>query len=864
MLNRASKRKFGTPLCHLEAKRLDTHTHTAPTLKMPAVERPTELDPPVLAVALDVAAVLLLVMLANSAISGAFGSLFTKDYTAAKLPCRDLRGVLKGKVVMYELYGFLHELTRCSLSCTPMAAKTWGMHCTGQSPVQDMYKVADMASRVLDRISVMASGIVDDSGTGRLIVCLEGKNPLKQVSASRTAAKAKAAAKGKWLDACRPTDCLVRAVLGQMETRWPGCTSMAPACSVWVVWPCHDADGQLAMHVLGSEDAYAIVESNDSDMLYFPGVRNMVFAFSINCAGGMKGFVYPNDCTDDMYVSYKVASGEQQTLQSWEAHKRLAAAVLSGCDYFKLSGVGMARAVLIVDKLWDLTAPLLDNLLAVQTEVAEGPTTLAPAGDHQSAITTLDPHTMKVIELRSALQGLGLESAGKKADLVARLQGALAAGAQAAAEGGTLAEGGAPTEGAPATSNTFFEGYCAFLAQNCIVLGNPTAVTKLYPTFSGREHALFPSLLVGDPLAAHRDKPMCESYCHLGDVGCTCVDQHTVEAPDTVDFSTGFTKERAFLDGEATASVPVLRLDTILAWWKGGKDHLTKQADERFRQAWSRGYESSEAVDAACVYVPNTDAGYNATDDKPTKMYITTSVNQSYGSTVKGEEARGKAHYSVVLELEARREDDHYVAHRICGASCPCIHSIIRCTHMLTLALLVFGMKSNSAAVGSAKKAPKKPKNFKGVLRMGYFASQDVGSIEVVLAQMRLTLAEQNAIKEIFNEKKTTKKNKGPARTRGTEQNASLTRYAAATRAAVHECFEKNARADQKGFLAAGLLTAHLGRKFFPTRPSDVGKCTASGVRQSVERMQGLPGGEDAALLASINTRLDGCAVTWN
>jgi hypothetical protein len=25
---------------------------------------------------------------------------------------------------MYELYGFLHELTRCSLSCTPMAAKT--------------------------------------------------------------------------------------------------------------------------------------------------------------------------------------------------------------------------------------------------------------------------------------------------------------------------------------------------------------------------------------------------------------------------------------------------------------------------------------------------------------------------------------------------------------------------------------------------------------------------------------------------------------------------------------------------------------------------------------------------------------------
>ena len=160
---------------------------------MPAVERPGELGPPVLAVALGMTAVLLLLLLANSAISGALGSLFTKDHTAAKLSCRDLRPVFKGKIVMYELHGFLHELTRCSLSCTPMAAKTWGMHCTGQTKVQDMYKVADMAGRVLERINVMASGIVDDSGAGRLIVCLEGKNPLKQVGASRTAAKAKAA-----------------------------------------------------------------------------------------------------------------------------------------------------------------------------------------------------------------------------------------------------------------------------------------------------------------------------------------------------------------------------------------------------------------------------------------------------------------------------------------------------------------------------------------------------------------------------------------------------------------------------------------------------------------------------------------------
>jgi len=839
---------------------------------MPALERPSEQAPPVLAVVLGMAAVLLLLLLANSAISGALGSLFTKNHTAAKLPCRDLRGVFKGKTVMHELHGFLHELTRCSLSCTPMAAKTWGMHCTGQSEVQDTCKVADMAGRVLDRISVMASAIVDDSGAGRLIVCLEGKNPLKQVGASRTAAKAKAAAEGKWLNACRPTDCLVRAVLEQMEHAWPGCTSMQPGCSVWVVWPCHDADGQLAMHVLSSEDAYAIVESNDSDMLYFPDVRNMVFAFSLNTAGGMKGFVCPNDCSAEMCVKHKVASGQQETLQNWDPYKRLAAAVLSGCDYFKLSGVGMARAVLIVDKLWDAQAPMLDNLLAVHAAATDGPTTVAPAAVHHAA-TTLDPANMKVAELKVALKVRGLASTGKKSDPQQRLHDALADGVQAAAvqpppdAQGQAHEGDTPTEGGPVSTNTFFAGHCAFLSQNCIQLGNPTAVAPLHPTFAGRAHPLFPPLfpplLAGDPLAEHRGKPMAENYCHLGDAGCMCVDQHTVEAPSTADFSTGFTKEIAFLDGEATASVPVLRLDTILAWWKGGKDHLTKQADERFRQAWSRGHESSEAVDAAVVHVPNTDAGHHTAAGSTTKIYVVTSVNQSYGSTVKGEEARGKAHYSVILELEAKRQDDHCAVTRICGASCPCIHSITRCTHMLTLALLVFGMKSNSAAVGSAKKAPKKPKNFKGVLRVGYFASQDVGSMEVVLSQTSLTQSEQEAIKEIFHQKKTTKAKKKADEARGTAQNASLIQYTAATRTAVHDCFERNAAADQKGFLAAGLLTAHLGRKFHPTRPSDVAKCTASGVRQRIENMQSTAGGNDAALLAGIATRCDGCAVAW-
>ena len=309
--------------------------------------------------------------------------------------------------------------------------------------------------------------------------------------------------------------------------------------------------------------------------------------------------------------------------------------------------------------------------------------------------------------------------------------------------------------------------------------------------------------------------------------------------------------------------MPMLRLDTILAWWKGGKDHLTKQADERFRQAWSRGYESPEAVDAAVVHVPNTDAGHHAAAGSTTKIYVVTSVNQSYGSTVKDEEARGKVHCSVALELEAKREADHCVVTRICGASCPCMHAIIRCTHMLTLALLVFGMKFNSAAVGSAKEAPKNPKNFKGVLRMECFASQDVGSIEVVLAQMSLAIAEQEAIKETFHEKKTTKKKKEAAKTRATEQNASLVECTAATRTAVLECFDKNAMADRNGFLAAGLLTAHLGRKFCPTRPSDVAKCAASGVRQRVENVQSTAGGNDAALLAGIATRYDGCAVAW-
>jgi len=311
------------------------------------------------------------------------------------------------------------------------------------------------------------------------------------------------------------------------------------------------------------------------------------------------------------------------------------------------------------------------------------------------------------------------------------------------------------------------------------------------------------------------------------------------------------------MNGEATASVPVVRLNTVLDWWKGSEDHLTKQADDRFREAWSRGCESSEAIDCCYVHVPNTDAAHQS--GAASRVYLTTSVNQSYGSTVKGEEARGKAHCAVVLELEVKREDDHHVATRMCGASCPCIHSIIRCSHQLCLALLVFGMKSNSAAVGTAKKSPKKPKNFKGVLRIGYFASQEAGSIDVVLAQMSLSAEEQAAVKEIFHNKKTTKKDTRKAATRGTKQNASLMAHTAETRSTVQACFERNALADRRGFLATGMLTAHLQRKFFPTRENDVGAAQTAFVTKQVRQLhspQGVPVAAPACAAALLHAAL--------
>ena len=76
---------------------------------------------------------------------------------------------------------------------------------------------------------------------------------------------------------------------------------MRDTAAVWVVWPVHDADGQIAAALL--DGGVGIVESNDSDMLHCPGIQNMIFGFSMNGGGGMRGFVYPNDCTAQMYRS---------------------------------------------------------------------------------------------------------------------------------------------------------------------------------------------------------------------------------------------------------------------------------------------------------------------------------------------------------------------------------------------------------------------------------------------------------------------------------------------------------------------------------------------------------------------------------
>ena len=152
-----------------------------------------------------------------------------------------------------------------------------------------------------------------------------------------------------------------------------------------------------------------------------------------------------------------------------------------------------------------------------------------------------------------------------------------------------------------------------------------------------------------------------------------------------------------------------------------------------------------------------------------------------------------------------------------------------RCCGRFTLLLLYFALKRNAAAVGRAKCAPGKPKNFKGALELEHFAGSHQ-SLDHMLDLMQLTAEEAAAYGEMFGARK--KRKRGKQKERKTKRSANAQVYGAAAKARVDHLrehtravFKENRAADEEGFYlvqhALGTLAATKARQFFPARTED-------------------------------------------
>ena len=102
-----------------------------------------------------------------------------------------------------------------------MAAKMRATHLVGKSKHMDVDTVNKLVGLLVDRIGGMARRV------GKPVVVLEGDHPFKMAkqSSSRSARLHACYKDGAcmWLDCCKPSDCQARALLAELELRYPGC-----------------------------------------------------------------------------------------------------------------------------------------------------------------------------------------------------------------------------------------------------------------------------------------------------------------------------------------------------------------------------------------------------------------------------------------------------------------------------------------------------------------------------------------------------------------------------------------------------------------------------------------------------------------
>ena len=141
-----------------------------------------------------------------------------------------------------------------------------------------------------------------------------------------------------------------------------------------LVWPPHDTDAQIAYDLQHGVIDAGIIGSNDSDMLYyFDGddcLSGVLYNFTMNTFGIITCTEFCPQFVETHLSRYLQRWGKNKlTPWTWKPMQRLAYAVVSGCDYYRVSQIGNTTAAQLVSKVWDDNASLHDNILALDAEL---------------------------------------------------------------------------------------------------------------------------------------------------------------------------------------------------------------------------------------------------------------------------------------------------------------------------------------------------------------------------------------------------------------------------------------------------------------------------------------------------------------
>ena len=168
--------------------------------------------------------------------------------TLSKLPCKDVAPLLgSARHVLYELYGYLHNLVKMALGGQPMAQKDLATHLVKGEPFVDMERINEMAEVAMERIACLRLRCP----TAKVSLVLEGKHPYKLASDVRTTSSAEYFAKGKYGNCLRPSDCLVRRILVRLRQEYGDECIEGTGVGVVVLWPWSDADAELGRGRVG-------------------------------------------------------------------------------------------------------------------------------------------------------------------------------------------------------------------------------------------------------------------------------------------------------------------------------------------------------------------------------------------------------------------------------------------------------------------------------------------------------------------------------------------------------------------------------------------------------------------------------------